>query len=158
MSRRMFMALLVVAFGVSGLPVKAADHGKSAVKWQHDLKTAHRISQRDNKPMLLVFCATWCGPCKKLTGKTMEDPRMAEYINKNFVPVHLDADRDERVVEILKVESLPTTIILSPNADLIGRYTGYAEVEGYHKNLAKSHALHSKIQRVAVQPGGPTTR
>ncbi len=149
MLRPLLTIVLLLSLSVTSSMLQAGD---SAVKWQHDLQTAHRISQSQNKPMMLVFCATWCGPCKKLTGQTMANPQMAAYINQHFVPIHLDADRDARIAEILRVESLPTTIILSPNADLIGRFSGYSDVKGYHQKLSQAYAVHQRIQQVALQP------
>ena len=35
---------------------------------------------------------TWCGPCKMLDAKTFHDPRLAEYVNKNFYPVKFNAE------------------------------------------------------------------
>ena len=74
-------------------------------------------------------------------------PELAEYVNQGSVPVHLDYDRDERAREILEVEKLPCTIILSPDADLLDRFEGYQKPAGYYKRLSAAKDLHNRLMR-----------
>ncbi|MFV0442481.1 MAG: thioredoxin family protein [Planctomycetaceae bacterium] len=134
----------------------AGGPGKN-VRWQKDLKTAHKVAQSEGKPILLVFGADWCTYCHKLEKNVLDQPATAAYINANFVAVHLDADHDKRVTEILEVESLPCTVVLSPNADLLGRFEGYAEATKYTANLEKSVRAHQEL-RAAKSTGTTVTR
>ena len=63
---------------------------KSEIQWADDIFAAHKLSQSQNKPMLLVFGADWCGYCKKLEQQTLTQPQLVEYINKTYIAVHLD--------------------------------------------------------------------
>lgn len=141
---------------LSGL-LAAEGPGKN-VHWQKDLKTAHKLALSQGKPILLVFGAEWCTYCHKLEKNVIDQPETAAYINANFIPVHLDADHEKRVVEILEVGSLPCTVVLSPNADLLGRFEGYAEGKKYTANLEKSVAAHRELQATAARTGGAVTR
>lgn len=125
-----------VAFLTGGWLLQAAEPPAGGIKWQTDLNAAHRLSQETDKPMLFVFGADWCTWCKKLEKSTLTDRDLVAYINSNFVPIHIDADKDPRVVEILEAESLPCAVVLSPNADLLGRFKGYKDAAGYRKALA----------------------
>jgi uncharacterized protein YyaL (SSP411 family) len=120
---------------------------RSPITWQPDIFTAHKAALQDGKPMLLVFGAEWCGYCKKLEQTTLAHPELSKYINENFVPVHLDLDRDSRVAEILKVEALPCTVVISPQADLLDQFVGYLEAPGYYKKLAAAEQLHSRLRQ-----------
>ena len=113
------LMLAAVSERASGAPPLKSAHSKPTVQWHHGLKEAHEIALRDNKPILLVFGATWCGPCKKLEKETLAHPELAQYINDNFAAVHLDYDDDIKIAEILEVKSVPAVIVLSPNADLL---------------------------------------
>ncbi|OAI52037.1 hypothetical protein AYO47_06620 [Planctomyces sp. SCGC AG-212-M04] len=67
---------------------------------------------------------------------TLSNPQLDNYINANFVPVHIDADRDQRVIQALHADSLPTAVVLGPNFENLGRISGYKDVSGYHALLA----------------------
>lgn len=121
----------------------------TGLAWQPDLHTAHKVAVREQKPLLLVFGADWCGFCKKLEQTTLEDKDLVRYINTSFVPVHLDADKDERICEILEVSSLPCTVILTPDADLLDKFIGYLDVAGYQRKLVAAQRLHARLQQTA---------
>ena len=116
----------------------------NTLKWSHDLKSAHAISVRTNRPMMVVFGADWCGFCKKMERTTFQDPQMVKYIESNFIPVHLDFDKDKKAAEVLGVKSLPTTVVLSPDVDLLGRYKGFADTE---KKMSKQLQQSLQTQR-----------
>lgn len=150
--RRVLVGLATLGVCVVGLNQAlclAETPGQSALQWQPDLQSAYAISSRENKPMLLVFGAEWCGWCKKLEKSTLENPQMAKYINETFVPVHIDVDENQRIAEILEVESLPCTIVLSPQADLLGRFEGFAKPGPMYKKLAEAKALQSRISQAS---------
>ncbi len=105
-TRRGFLAASAV-LAVAGSLVSAAEAPPGGIHWQTDLNAAHRLSLQTQKPMLFVFGADWCTWCKKLEKSTLTDRELVAYINANFVPIHIDADRDPRVVQILEAESLP---------------------------------------------------
>ncbi|REJ86357.1 MAG: DUF255 domain-containing protein [Planctomycetota bacterium] len=134
-------------------PESAAEDAPG-VAWQTDLRAAHQISVRHNKPLLLVFGADWCTFCKKLENETLGHPELANYVNQTFVPVHLDYDRDERAREILEVEKLPCTIILTPDADLLDRFEGYQKPAGYYKRLSNAKDLHNRMMQQTGAVGG----
>ncbi|MCA9077452.1 MAG: thioredoxin family protein [Planctomycetaceae bacterium] len=146
--RRTLVGLAILGMCVTNMNREvcvAESNGQSALQWQPDLQSAYEISSRENKPMLLVFGAEWCGWCKKLEKSTLENPQMAKYINETFVPVHIDVDGNKRIAEILEVESLPCTIVLSPQADLLGRFEGYAKPGPMYKKLAAAKELQNRI-------------
>ncbi len=118
-----------------------------AIHWQANLKDAHKVAIQRNMPIMLVFGAEWCGYCKKLEKTTLSNPQLAKYINSTFVSVHIDVDEEERIAEILEVKSLPCTIILSPNADLLGRLEGFMKPAPMFEKLTSAHKLYSEVQQ-----------
>jgi thioredoxin-related protein len=116
------------------------------VAWFHDLYEAHKLSAETGKPMLIVFGAGWCHYCRELDSKTLSNPQLAAYIESNFIPVHLDADRDKRVAEILKAKPIPCTVVLSPDANLVAKFLGYEEVQPYFAKLEKARKSYARMQ------------
>ncbi len=106
--------------------------------WLHDLQVARRVSAATGRPMLLVFGGPQCVYCRKLENEVLNDPKMADFIRQGFVPVHLDIYKDERAAKILEVKQIPTSIILSPNADLLGSIEGFVTVTPYLDVLKQS--------------------
>jgi thioredoxin-like negative regulator of GroEL len=142
--------LCVAAVVACVLVVQAADPPAGGVQWQTNLQIAHRLSRESNKPMLFVFGADWCTWCKKLEKTTLSDRELVAYINANFIPIHIDADRDPRVVEILEAEALPCAVVLSPNADLLGRIQGFRDAAGYKSALATTKQTSATIVPAAA--------
>ncbi len=139
--------LLGLGFGASAF---AGGAENKTIQWQRDLKTAHRLAIEQNKPMMIVFGAEWCGYCKKLEKTTLSNTQLSKYINSTFISVHIDVDEQERVAQILEVKSLPCTIILSPNADLLGRVEGFQQPSPMYQKLVAAEKIHGDTGNVAL--------
>lgn len=127
-------------------PIGGVNQSPAGIAWFHDLYEAHKVSVSTGRPLLIVFGAEWCHYCRELDTKTLTNPPLASYISANFVPVHLDADRDKRVAEILKAKPIPCTVVLSPDAKLVARIFGYEEVRPYYGELEKSRQRYLRMQ------------
>jgi thioredoxin-related protein len=117
------------------------------IAWFHDLFEAHKVAVATGRPLLIVFGADWCHYCKEMEKTTLQNPKLASYVSANFVPVHLDTDRDKRIAEILKVKPIPCTVVLSPKADMLVKIVGYREMSPYYAELEKSRLRYVKTQR-----------
>ena len=84
--------------GLSAIaPAEAADSGAAPQKlvWHKSLKPAHKLAIETDKPLLIVFGASWCHFCHKLERETLADKRMVAAIERDFIPVRL-TQRAER--------------------------------------------------------------
>lgn len=130
----------------------AAQQARAAeVQWLTDLRTAHAVAVRDDRPMIIVFGAEWCGFCKKMERETFTDGEVASQLQADFVPVHLDFDKDSRVAEILEVGAIPCTVVLSPRADLLSRTVGYRTVPQLKRQLQESLLAQEKLEQASYQ-------
>ncbi len=64
---------------------------KSAINWL-TIEEAQAQAKKVPKPLMIDVYTTWCGPCKMLDARTFSDPRLAEYVNRNFYPVKFNAE------------------------------------------------------------------
>jgi thioredoxin-related protein len=97
----------------------------SQISWQTDLKRAHRLSATSKKPMLLVFGATWCQSCLRMEREVLRRPEIADQVMSSFIPVHIDADQNQKLIELLEVESVPAVIVLNQDFEVLKRLDGY---------------------------------
>jgi len=124
----------------------AAPTPKSKINWQKTLRSARDAAVSQDKPLLLVFGATWCTFCHKLHRETFTDRNLAAYIEREFVAITLDFDQDTRIVEVLEVEQLPCTVVLSPKADLLLKEVGFFKPDSYLKKLQSALEKRAEIQ------------
>ena len=146
MNRRFFLGQLVgsgvFTASIAGtlladLP-RAATHSASKVKWQPNLKSAQKLAIQQDKPIMIVFGATWCGPCRRLDSETLSDKQTVAMIEREFIPVHLDFDKDNKIAKILEVERVPSIVILTPDADLLHRSVGYVDPREFQAKLTSA--------------------
>lgn len=141
-SKGLCAGIILLGFCSSAILAEAPKNG---LNWRSDIFVAHQESVRDGKPMLLVFGAEWCVFCKKLEQTTFAEPEMVKFINANFLPVHIDVDKQKKVATILEVKSLPCTVVLSPDADVLGRIEGFEKAPSMYKKLAAAKREQTKI-------------
>ncbi len=90
------------------------------------LEFQQKISE-SNKPVIIDFWATWCGPC--MMTKPILDKLGKEYAEKvEFMPINADDSRE--VLEQFRVFGIPTVITLR-NGKEVGRVTGAQNETNY---------------------------
>lgn len=120
------------------------------IKWQPNLKSAHKLAVKQDKPMLIVFGANWCTFCHKLERETLTDRQTVALIEREFVSVHLDFDKEQRVAKILEAESLPCSVMLSPDADLLARAFGFMEPKEFRAKLSEALEKRAELQQASL--------
>ncbi|TVQ75525.1 MAG: thioredoxin [Phycisphaeraceae bacterium] len=85
---------------------------------------ARRSAVEQDRYLVMMATASWCGPCRKMRRTTWRDDQVVQWIEDNAIAVLLDVDRWKTLASELSIESMPTTIILHQDQELT-RLRGY---------------------------------
>ena len=82
------------------------------------------VIENTDKPVLVDFYATWCGPCKRLA------PNFEQFAqsNESVVAVKADVDGLQDILAEINIQSVPTLVLYS-NGKEVKRKSGYMSVE-----------------------------
>jgi thioredoxin-like negative regulator of GroEL len=118
--RRIWILSLVVLTGCT-------EAAENLPGWTTDYEAAVNNSKRSQRPLLLDFGATWCGPCKKLEATTFKDREVSAVIQNGYVAVKIDVDRNPELASKYGVKSYPTIVLVAPDGREIARRSGYVD-------------------------------
>lgn len=137
MDRRQFLLNTGAMLGVGTLVTTSAWALPTSpkIKWHNNLRAAYKVARTNDKPLLIVFSASWCTYCHKLLRESLGEKKMVAFVEDQFVPLLLDFDKDAEIAKVLEVESLPCTIVLSPQADLLLQVNGFQKLTAYRQTL-----------------------
>ena len=109
--------------------------------WQQVLANA----KEQNKLIFIDCFATWCGPCKRMDKLVYQNDTIADFFNKHFISVRLQADttkydnvnvqnwyRDAAMIlKMHKVTSYPTFLFFLPNGEIVHEEAGFKDVKNF---------------------------
>jgi len=83
------------------------------------------VSKVEKKKVFLHFYADWCVFCGKMAKETFQNPAVISYLNKNYIPVRVDTDKDPGTASQYGVMGLPSTWFLTERGEAIGTVPGF---------------------------------
>ena len=84
-----------------------------------------------DKPVLVDFHATWCGPCKQLS-PVIE--KVATTFNDRLKVIKVDVDKNTAAAQAYQVKGVPT-MILFKQGKIVWRSSGYMDESKLSKTL-----------------------
>ena len=144
-TRRTFAIALTGFLAALGLHASADAFPEGSPKFETDYAKAQEEAKKSGKPMLLVFSATWCGPCQENKKKVYPSAEVKEYHDK-FVWAYLDADvpANEKLMQQFKVEGIPHIQFTTKDGKAVDNMVGQTTPEDFVKVLKKALEKASK--------------
>jgi thioredoxin-related protein len=111
------------------------------VQWRSDYPTARREATDKDRPLLLDFGTDNCYWCKRLDTTTFRDNGIANLLNKRFVALRVDGNREADLVEKLRIQAYPTLILASPEGTILDVIEGFKEPAPLQERLLRALTL-----------------
>ena len=74
---------------------------------------------------IIKFSTSWCGPCRAFSSTFHRVEEMEDYKDIEFKEIDIEKDEDGEVLaEKYQVRSVPTTVLLDENDELIYKLMG----------------------------------
>jgi len=67
-------------------------HAQTTIKW-YTIEEAFAMTKNEPRKIMIDVYTDWCGWCKVMDSKTFNNQVIADYLNKNFYPVKLNAEQ-----------------------------------------------------------------
>lgn len=116
-----------------------------AVNWRTHLDSAKVEAAQSGKLLLLHFYTPNCGPCRMLDQNVFSQPQVGEAIERNFVPVKINADENPAVAAAYRIERVPSEIVLNNQGNVVASLScpqNPSEYSGQLANLADHYRRH----------------
>ena len=132
-----FKLTLLLILLLHAVPALAYFHQDSPIDWHEYNQETFDIAEKENKPVFMLITAIWCHWCHVYRDETLHEPEIIEYVNKNFIPVFVDADKRQDLTRQYLAGGWPSTVIFSPSGDEVNRINGMIRKEELLQHMKK---------------------
>lgn len=101
---------------------------KEEIQWQ-SYDTGIKMIRDQKKKGFLHFYSDWCKYCKIMNKQTFTDSKIIEYLNKNFIPIRVNAEKQKNVARKYGVRGLPNTWFLAEDNSSLSSQPGFIPPE-----------------------------
>jgi thioredoxin-related protein len=108
------------------------------VQWRQAYVPARREARDKNRPMVFDFGTSNCLWCKKLDDVTFRDPAVISQLNDKFIPVKVEAEKAQQLVEILEIQSFPTLLFAAPDGKILGIHEGFVDALQFNQQMQRA--------------------
>lgn len=99
-------------------------NASDSIKWQ-SYKEGKVLAKIENKKVFMHFYADWCIFCLKMAKETFRDDTVVSYLNKNFISIRVDFDKEPAISQKYGVRGLPANWFLAETGQPIVSIPGF---------------------------------
>jgi thioredoxin-related protein len=130
--KRVKILILLLALLAGGAPSGLAATDK--IDW-HSYESGLARSKFEKKKAFIYFYAEWCVYCAEMDHKTFKDPAVIAALNRNFIPIRVDSERETAAAALFRVKGLPDIWFLTESGEVIGHRPGFIVADQLMKIL-----------------------
>jgi thioredoxin-related protein len=142
--KKLIAALVFVTFTFVGNTIQAQE--KAKIKWM-SLDQAFAAIKKEPRKILIDVYTDWCGWCKVMDKNTFTDDKVADFVNKKYYAVKLNAEQAGQITigeksytypqiasDLMQGKmSYPTIVYLDEKFNMIQPIPGYQDAKVFHQ-------------------------
>ena len=111
--------------------VSGTQFPESTIEWHHDFNIAKNSAQEEDKPILVVFGASWCPPCRTMKREVWPDPQVTKAVENDFIPLYIDVDdrHQSEIVASYQIQGIPAVLIVDSLGKTVRRANSMSRSE-----------------------------
>jgi thioredoxin-related protein len=113
------VAVCLLAAGWGGVSA----WGSEGVRW-YDYEEGRSLMQSEGKKGFISFYADWCKYCKVMEAQTFGNAAVIAYLNRNFIAMKVNSDKETQRAVDFGVRGLPSTWFLTADGKRISNRPG----------------------------------
>jgi YHS domain-containing protein/thioredoxin-like negative regulator of GroEL len=121
--------VLASLLAIAGLSTQL--QGAESVSWRNNLDAAKIEATQSGKLVLLHFYTTTCGPCRTLDQNVFSQPQIGDEIERNYVPVKINAEENSAIAAAYRVERVPSEIVLNSQGNVVASLSCPQDANAY---------------------------
>jgi len=113
---------------------------ETLISWRAYGSGAFQEAMRTGRPLFVFVYADWCPWCQKLETEALETEPISRRLEREFIPVAVDYDRQPKLSKQLGTRLVPTVIVVSPDRKKLLRFFGFLDAPALADTLDRTLA------------------
>jgi thioredoxin-like negative regulator of GroEL len=108
------------------------------ISWRTDLHRAELEARAQNRLLWVQFTGSWCPNCVRLERESFIHPRVVGHARNSFIPVKIQSDQHEELVERFGLSGIPATVLVKPSGEFVARHEGFVDAATFGNFLERA--------------------
>jgi thioredoxin-related protein len=123
MKHKLIVLTICIVFSMTLYPF-ALHAASGGILW-YSYNEGMVLNQKEKKKVFVHFWASWCDYCKKMEANTFSNTSVIAYLNRNYISIKVDSDKEKDLSIEYRVSGLPDNWFLDQNSQKISNRSGY---------------------------------